>query len=205
MRLLSKKKLTPTQVSSEGVACCVEIPEFRGIVTGSDDGALRLHDMRAPGAPAVIWRATRDTGAVSSVAVRPVAPSRALFGYCGGLWEVDVRGSSPVGATAESHAERLFLASSDESSDVNCIAVHSDGSRVAVADDDGAVRVLDPSPRGPWRAASRMRPGHSNIAMSCCFIPHRPWALVSGGMDCIVACWDFSSGKSKVRGSQRRD
>ena len=51
---------------------------------------------------------------------------------------------------------------------------------------------------GGWPRPARpgtyktLRRGHSNIAAAVAFRPHRPWELLSGGLDSTVVKWDFS-------------
>jgi hypothetical protein len=43
--------------------------------------------------------------------------------------------------------------------------------------------------RAPYKT---LRRGHSNICSSVAFRPHRPWEVLSGGLDAAVVRWDFS-------------
>ena len=45
---------------------------------------------------------------------------------------------------------------------------------------------------GGQPAYKTLRRGHSNICSAVAFRPHRPWELLSGGLDSCLVLWDFS-------------
>lgn len=69
--------------------------------------------------------------------------------------------------------------------EINGLAVNETGSALALADDSGAVRVLDL----PDGKVSRTLRRHTNICSSVTFRPHRPNNLVSAGLDMQVMLW----------------
>ncbi|XP_054650097.1 WD repeat-containing protein 53 [Dunckerocampus dactyliophorus] len=69
--------------------------------------------------------------------------------------------------------------------EINCLALNETGSALAVADDSGAVRILEL----PGGKVCRTFRRHSNICSSVAFRPHRPNNLVSAGLDMQVMLW----------------
>ena len=68
--------------------------------------------------------------------------------------------------------------------DIDQIAVNTKGNFLALGDDTGAVTVVDVAMN---KAFKTIRQAHSNICSSVAFRRHRPWELVSGGLDSTVA------------------
>ncbi|XP_060929174.1 WD repeat-containing protein 53 [Limanda limanda] len=69
--------------------------------------------------------------------------------------------------------------------EINALALNDTGSALAVADDSGAVRVLEL----PGGKVSRTLRRHTNICSSVAFRPHRPNNLLSAGLDMQVMLW----------------
>ncbi|XP_078102203.1 WD repeat-containing protein 53 [Sander vitreus] len=69
--------------------------------------------------------------------------------------------------------------------EINALALNEMGSALAVADDSGAVRVLEL----PGGKVCRTLRRHTNICSSVAFRPHRPNNLVSAGLDMQVMLW----------------
>lgn len=69
--------------------------------------------------------------------------------------------------------------------EINALALNETGSALAVADDSGAVRVLEL----PGGKVCRTLRKHTNICSSVAFRPHRPNNLVSAGLDMQVMLW----------------
>ncbi|KAM9853638.1 WD repeat-containing protein 53 [Aulostomus maculatus] len=69
--------------------------------------------------------------------------------------------------------------------EINSLALDETGSSLAVADDSGAVRVLEL----PGGKVCRTLRRHTNICSSVAFRPHRPNNLVSAGLDMQVMLW----------------
>ena len=87
---------------------------------------------------------------------------------------------------------RTFQHNTEE---VNSVAASAAGSGwVAAADDAGEVVVmgLAPPAAGQPPACKTLRRGHTNICSAVAFRAHRPWELLSGGLDSAVVRWDFS-------------
>ncbi|KAK7882639.1 hypothetical protein WMY93_028813 [Mugilogobius chulae] len=69
--------------------------------------------------------------------------------------------------------------------EINALAINESGSSLAMADDSGAVRILDL----PGGKVCRTLRRHSNICSSVAFRPQRPNNLVSVGLDMQVILW----------------
>ncbi|KAM4589265.1 WD repeat-containing protein 53 [Fundulus diaphanus] len=69
--------------------------------------------------------------------------------------------------------------------EINALALNETGSAVALADDSGAVRILEV----PGGKVCRTLRRHTNICSSVAFRPHRPNNLVSVGLDMQVILW----------------
>lgn len=80
--------------------------------------------------------------------------------------------------------EKLQGAGEEE---INSLALNETGSALAVADDSGAVRVLELQ----GGTVSRTLRRHTNICSSVAFRPHRPNNLVSAGLDMQVMLWSL--------------
>lgn len=66
--------------------------------------------------------------------------------------------------------------------EINALALNETGSALAVADDSGAVRILEL----PGGKVCRTLRRHTNICSSVAFRPHRPNNLLSAGLDMQV-------------------
>lgn len=69
--------------------------------------------------------------------------------------------------------------------EINALGLNETGSALAVADDSGAVRVLDL----PGGKVCRTLRRHTNICSSVAFRPQRPNNLLSSGLDMQVILW----------------
>ncbi|XP_072320112.1 WD repeat-containing protein 53 [Eucyclogobius newberryi] len=69
--------------------------------------------------------------------------------------------------------------------EINALALNENGSALALADDSGAVRILDL----PGGKICRTLRRHTNICSSVAFRPQRPNNLVSVGLDMQVILW----------------
>ena len=80
--------------------------------------------------------------------------------------------------------------------EINAVSVSARGDALCAADDSGAVVVVDVSHRAGFhgKLVKRLRGGHENIASGAVFRHHRPWDVISGGLDCAVCKWDYSRG-----------
>ncbi|KAG5442942.1 WD repeat-containing protein 53 [Clonorchis sinensis] len=93
-------------------------------------------------------------------------------------------------------AVKFDLDKSDVNEDeVNCIDVLKGESRLAAADDSGAVQIFDTSSGEVVRTLKK----HDNICSVAKFRPMRSWQLISGGLDCRVIVSDWKgTGRSVI-------
>lgn len=108
----------------------------------------------------------------TSVAFSPVAPGQLYVSHGDRVSVLDPRNlKSPV--------EEFGGAGEEE---INALALNEMGTALAVADDSGAVRVLEL----PGGKVCRTLRRHTNICSSVAFRPHRPNNLLSAGLDMQV-------------------
>ena len=161
--------------------------------TPAQDGAICLTDLTTL-KPA--GRITQELGdAVPSLCALP-GDDHTLFAAAGAaVLQLDLRRGLDASALL-----RCFGVNAEE---VNSVAASSaNGGWVAAADDSGEVQVLSlaapgdgaQEPLRPGRPAAykTLRRGHANICAAVAFRPHRPWEVLSGGLDSNVVRWDFS-------------
>lgn len=84
--------------------------------------------------------------------------------------------------------------------EINALALNETGSTLAVADDSGAVRVLEL----PGGKVCRTLRRHTNICSSVAFRPHRPNNLLSAGLDMQVKLVEFVISTCPVSPHDRR-
>ncbi|KAM3875032.1 WD repeat-containing protein 53 [Diretmus argenteus] len=111
----------------------------------------------------------------TSVAFSPAAPGLLYVSHGETVSILDPRNLK--GAVEE------FQGAGEE--EINALALNESGSALAVADDSGAVRVLEL----PGGKICRTLRRHTNICSSVAFRPHRPNNLVSAGLDMQVMLW----------------
>ncbi|XP_041850626.1 WD repeat-containing protein 53 [Melanotaenia boesemani] len=112
---------------------------------------------------------------ITSVVLSPVAPNHLYVSHGDAVSVLDPR-------NLKSPALDFHGAGEEE---INALALNETGSALAVADDSGAVRVLEL----PGGKVCRTLRRHTNICSSVAFRPHRPNNLVSVGLDMQVMLW----------------
>ncbi|XP_068567697.1 WD repeat-containing protein 53 [Cebidichthys violaceus] len=111
----------------------------------------------------------------TSVVFSPAAPGQMYVSHGDAVSVLDPRNlKGPV---------EEFQGAGEE--EINALALNDMGSVLAVADDSGAVRVLEL----PGGKVCRTLRRHTNICSSVAFRPHRPNNLVSAGLDMQVMLW----------------
>ncbi|XP_035535928.1 WD repeat-containing protein 53 [Morone saxatilis] len=111
----------------------------------------------------------------TSVVFSPAAPGQLYVSHGDTVSVLDPRNlKGPV---------EQFLGAGEE--EINALALSDTGSALAVADDSGAVRVLEL----PGGKVCRTLRRHTNICSSVAFRPHRPNNLLSAGLDMQVMLW----------------
>uniref|UniRef100_A0AAR2M678 WD repeat domain 53 n=2 Tax=Pygocentrus nattereri TaxID=42514 RepID=A0AAR2M678_PYGNA len=84
--------------------------------------------------------------------------------------------------------EQLQNVGEDE---INSLSVNETGTSLALADDSGAVRVVDLQTSKVCRTLRK----HTNICSSVAFRPQRPQSLVSAGLDMQVMLWNLQKAR----------
>ncbi|XP_019108391.2 WD repeat-containing protein 53 [Larimichthys crocea] len=111
----------------------------------------------------------------TSVVFSPAAPGQLYVSHGDTVSVLDPR-------NLKSPAEEFHGAGEEE---INALALNDTGSALAVADDSGAVRVLE----FPGGKVCRTLRRHTNICSSVAFRPQRPNNLLSAGLDMQVMLW----------------
>lgn len=86
--------------------------------------------------------------------------------------------------------------------EINEVSIHRNGNLVCACDDSGDIRVIDIESA---KVVKSLSGHHSNICSTVKFNPHRPWEIISGGLDCNIIRWDYSRGclLAKVSAQER--
>ena len=100
---------------------------------------------------------------------------------------VAVTGASSAGSPWVCHTFSL----GDE--EVNHVAVHPKGDRLAAGNDGGEIAVVSLTPGGGSRYRT-LRRVHRNIVSSVAWRPNKPGDLLSASLDASVVSWDVSNG-----------
>ena len=161
------------------------------------DGLLLVHDIETQQVTACLDLGLLDPtpgilsdegessrAAVAAVCFSPREPSHVMFAAVGhAACMVDLREHrSSSGASSSSvPVTQTYRFCKD---DIGHLALHAKGGFLALADDTGAVQVVDLTAGKLFKS---IRQAHSNICSSVAFRRHRPWELLSGGLDTTVA------------------
>ena len=98
-----------------------------------------------------------------------------------------------AGADAKAPRGRVhrYAVNNDE---VNSVCVDNKGRRMCAADDGGEIAVVDIADTSSHsgKLIKLLKNGHVNIASGAQFRDHKPYDVVSGGLDCVVCKWDHS-------------
>ncbi|VEL43069.1 unnamed protein product [Protopolystoma xenopodis] len=145
----------------------------RYLASGGDDGLVCL------------WSPDQSSAPISSISISEPCcavkfgvdkPDLLYSAHNRNLYSWDIRNfSTPL-------AE--WMVNDDE---INCIDVLDCESRVAVADDTGAVKIIAMDTGNVVRSLKK----HDNICSSVKFRPNKSWQIITGGLDCrlIVSDW----------------
>jgi len=139
------------------------------LASGSEGGELTVWSQEG----AIVGRLTLPGKEdITGVVFSPGAPSQLYVSHGDTVSVLDPR-------NLKGPAQEFQGAGEEE---INAVALNETGSALALADDSGAVRVLEL----PGGKVSRTLRRHTNICSSVAFRPHRPNNLVSVGLDMQV-------------------
>ncbi|XP_070685522.1 WD repeat-containing protein 53 [Pempheris klunzingeri] len=142
------------------------------IASGSEGGEVTLWSQEGTVVGRLTLPGEEDN---TSVVFSPAAPGQLYVSHGDTVSVLDPRNlKGPV---------EEFQGAGEE--EINALALNETGSALAVADDSGAVRVLEL----PGGKVCRTLRRHTNICSSVAFRPHRPNNLVSAGLDMQVMLW----------------
>lgn len=142
------------------------------IASGSEGGEVTVWSQEGTIVGRITLSGEEDS---TSVVFSPSAPNQLFVAHGDAVSVLDPR--SLKGPVEE------YQAAGEE--EINALALNETGSALAVADDSGAVRVLEV----PGGKVCRTLRRHTNICSSVTFRPHRPNNLVSAGLDMQVMLW----------------
>ena len=193
--------------------CCVTVREADHLaVSSAEDGSVCSFDLRTHSLAASLQVAAEDA-AVPSVTLHP-SNHNLLYCCCdSSVLCLDQRKVSNlckckrrpcIMEPSQAYDDGSHLQGGDgcmhrlnfNIEEVNSIAVNAKGTMLAAADDAGQVAVIDLATHS---LARMLESGHANVASSVTFRDHRPWEVVSGGLDAVAVLWDFASGKPLKR------
>nr|XP_020480152.1 WD repeat-containing protein 53 [Monopterus albus] len=158
---------------STSILCVGAAPGPEGLLaSGSEGGQVTVWNQEGTILGRLTLPGEEDS---TSVVFSPAAPSQLYVSHGNTVSVLDPR-------NLKGHVEEFQGAGEEE---VNALAVNEMGSALAVADDSGAVRVLEL----PGGKVCRTLRRHTNICSSVAFRPHRPNNLVSAGLDMQVMLW----------------
>ncbi|KAL1260158.1 hypothetical protein QQF64_007985 [Cirrhinus molitorella] len=144
------------------------------VATGAEGGELTLwsHD----GLPVSKLHISADDD-VTCIAFSPSTPSMLYASHGQSVSVLDTRNLKAAVTELTDVGEE----------EINWLSVNESGGLLAVADDSGAVRVVDLQLKKVIRTLRK----HDNICSSVTFRPHRPQSLVSAGLDMQVLLWNL--------------
>lgn len=155
---------------SASILCVGASPGPEGLLaSGSEGGEVTVWSQDGTIVGRLILPGEDDS---TSVAFSPAAPGHLFVSHGDKVSVLDPRNlKGPIEA---------FEGAGEE--EINALALNETGSALAVADDSGAVRVLEL----PGGKVCRTLRRHTNICSSVAFRPHRPNNLLSAGLDMQV-------------------
>ncbi|XP_029374223.1 WD repeat-containing protein 53 [Echeneis naucrates] len=142
------------------------------LASGSEGGEVTIWSQEGTIIGRLILPGEEDS---TSVVFSPAAPGQLFVSHGDSVSVLDPR-------NLKGTVEEYQGAGEEE---INALALNDTGSALAVADDSGAVRVLEL----PGGKVCRTLRRHTNICSSVAFRPQRPNNLVSAGLDMQVMLW----------------
>lgn len=171
---------------STSILCIGASPGSGGLLaSGSEGGGVTVWSQDGTIIGQLVLPGEEDC---TSVVFSPAAPGHFYVSHGDKVSLLDPRNlKSPI--------EEFGGAAEEE---INALALNETGSALAVADDSGAVRVLEL----PGGKVCRTLRRHTNICSSVAFRPHRPNNLLSAGLDMQVRLVDFAVRPCRLTGGQ---
>ncbi|XP_026172738.1 WD repeat-containing protein 53 [Mastacembelus armatus] len=158
---------------STSILCVGASPGPEGLLaSGSEGGEVTVWSQEGTILGRLTLPGEEDS---TSVVFSPAAPVQLYVSHGDTVSVLDPR-------NLKGHVQEFHGAGEEE---INALALNETGSALAVADDSGAVRILEL----PGGKVCRTLRRHTNICSSVAFRPHRPNNLVSAGLDMQVMLW----------------
>mmetsp|Transcript_126151 Transcript_126151/g.403226 ORF Transcript_126151/g.403226 Transcript_126151/m.403226 type:complete len:320 (-) Transcript_126151:34-993(-) len=156
------------------VLCLAADPARARLASGSSDGTCRLWDLRVASGAVRSVRAAAVGGEVSAVALSARDEHLMLAASGCDLVGFDLRSERVL---LQEPAQRVVGLAAEE---INQVVVEPSGATAAVAEDGGAVHLVD---LHTWQRERSFagKHGHRSICSSVAFRPGRTWGLASGG------------------------
>lgn len=85
----------------------------------------------------------------------------------------------------------------ENTAEINDIGFHHTLRYVYACDDAGKIVVYSINDQKPSKTLS----GHANLCTCAKFLPHEPWDLISGGMDCRIIRWNWIHSRAVAESS----
>ncbi|XP_078164323.1 transducin/WD40 repeat-like superfamily protein [Carex rostrata] len=161
--------------------CCISSSSRPGFVASSgEDGLICLFDLRCQDVASTIDVAK---GPISSLCFKSGNDDLVYASSGTEITCLDVRLGS------QSEPVETYNYNKDE---INQISFNTKSNFLAAVDDCGDVKIIDTNQK---RLCKSLRGAHSSICSSAQFVPWKPWALITGGLDSKLAIWDFSKAR----------
>ena len=173
-------------------ATCIDVSPANDVATGSEDCTVRLWDTRAGRSSRSILGCFDEC--IDSVKYNKTS-AHVLYVTCGHtLLTFDMRMEREETVLIKSPSARNGDITSLD--DINCLAASTDGQRLAIGSDGGDIFVLDCNTKSRYHLKKRLARGHTSLVTSVAFHPNdKSKEVVSGGLDCTVCCWNYSTGR----------
>lgn len=170
--------IQPPFAHGAGVRAFAVTPDGTRIVSGGEDGVLRIWDVKT--GAAIDRPLLGHRRAITALVMRPDGARVVSAGEDGSVRLWDLRSGQPVGEPVQAHR-----------SPVLALAISRNGERLASSGQDGTIRLWDGASLQPIGTPFE---GHKSRAHSVAFNSDGS-RLASGGYDNTVRIWDVASGK----------